>query len=709
MPIPFINYLAQKTLSACRLLMMTGLFLSLNLSAKPSDKQAFTAEALVKIQRISNPQVSPDGQFIAYVLRSTDMQANKGRTDLWITDIKGQKQQQLTRHLAADYSPIWSKDGQSIYFISNRSGSSQVWNLSLANKNLKQITNFALDVTSFKLSNEQDRLLFSARIFPDCVKESDHIFECSANKKAAEKNKKSTGKLYKQMFVRHWDRWLDDSQSQLFVVDLTTNGIAGNKMTAVSAKVNASVPSNPFGGSEEYNFSLDGKSVFFSARIQNAQEPSSTNFDIYQVDLNKALKTTNLTKDNLAWDSQPIMSPDGKYLAYLAMKRPGFESDKKDLILFDLAKGKKQNLTANWDRSFSSFAFSKDGKSVYLNGNHLGTKVIWRLDLTNKSHQQITQGGYVSSFAIANNSIVYLKDSLKHPSQIFVSQLDGSKSKMIVSHNQDLLATTAFGDYQQFAFNGWNNEKVYGYIIKPAHFDENKRYPLAFLIHGGPQGSFGDHFHYRWNPQTYTGQGYVVVMIDFHGSTGYGQAFTDSISGNWGSKPLEDLKKGLGYALKTYPFIDGNNACALGASYGGYMINWIESHWQNQFKCLVNHDGIFDNRMMYYATEELWFVEWENGGPYFQQPENHEKYNPVNYVTQWKTPMFVIQGGLDYRIPETQSLATFTALQKLGIDSQLLYFPDENHWVLSPHNSLKWHHEVNLWLKKYLTENKKSN
>ncbi len=225
---------------------------------------------------------------------------------------------------------------------------------------------------------------------------------------------------------------------------------------------------------------------------------------------------------------------------------------------------------------------------------------------------------------------------------------------------------------------------------------------MAFLIHGGPQGSFGDHFHYRWNPQTYAGQGFVSVMIDFHGSTGYGQEFTDSISKNWGSKPLIDLQKGLGYALKKYPFIDGNKACALGASYGGYMVNWIAGNWQNQFKCLVNHDGVFDNRMMYYSTEELWFVEWENGGSYYEQPKNHERFNPANYVKNWKTPMLVIQGGKDYRIPETQSLATFTALQKLKIPSKLLYFPDENHWVLKPNNSLQWHAEVNKWLHQFL-------
>jgi len=315
-----------------------------------------------------------------------------------------------------------------------------------------------------------------------------------------------------------------------------------------------------------------------------------------------------------------------------------------------------------------------------------------------------TNEGAIVGVSIGQDKIIFAKDSLKSPVQLYRSDLDGQNVKQITFNNQEKLSSFAFGDYEQFKFKGWNNETVHGYVVKPANFEAGKKYPLAFLIHGGPQGSFGDHFHYRWNPQTYAGQGFVSVMIDFHGSTGYGQDFTDSISQNWGSRPFEDLQKGLDFALKKYDFIDGSNACALGASYGGYMINWIAGNWQDQFKCLVNHDGVFDNRMMYYATEELWFVEWENGGPYFKSADKHEKYNPVNYVNNWKTPMLVVQGELDYRIPVTQSLAAFTALQRKGIKSKLLYFPDENHWVLKPANSIKWHNEVYSWMHDFLSE-----
>jgi dipeptidyl aminopeptidase/acylaminoacyl peptidase len=273
--------------------------------------------------------------------------------------------------------------------------------------------------------------------------------------------------------------------------------------------------------------------------------------------------------------------------------------------------------------------------------------------------------------------------------------------------NAKRLADVDMGRPEQFTFAGWNDETVHAYIVEPANFDPEKKYPVAFLIHGGPQGSFGNDFHYRWNPQTYTGAGYGAVMVDFHGSTGYGQDFTDSISGDWGGKPLEDLQKGLAAALERYAWLDGDRVCALGASYGGYMINWIAGNWPDGFRCLVNHDGVFDNRMMYYATEELWFPEWEHGGPYWKSPASHEKHNPANHVGDWQTPMLVVHGELDYRIPVSQGLAAFTALQRRGIPSEFLYFPDENHWVLRPSNSLLWHDTVLSWMDRWLADSEK--
>ncbi len=664
-----------------------------------ADKKPFTAEDLIQLQRVSSPQISPDDQSVVYVIRSTDMEANKGRTDLWLTDIQTKKAVQLTKDPAADHSPKWSGNGRYIYFLSYRSGSSQIWSIDTKKSNrLSQVTDFPIDVTSFKLSPDSNSLLFSASVYPQCAD-----FDCTANQQKVNSESKADGQVYNKMFVRHWDHWIDKTQSQLFLVNLNKEGIASkNKIVSISKSVNANVPSDPFGGDEEYNFSANGSKVYFSARLQNAEEPSSTNFDLYSVNVDSPAHAKLLTKKNLAWDTQPVLSHDGKSMAYLAMKRPGFEADRLEVILTDLNSGKSQRITNKWDRSFGSLAFSKDDKSIYLTGNNLGTKALWKLDIATGKYAKFNHDGYLSHVSVGTSRLVFSKDSLTSPAQLYSANLDGSNQQQVTFVNQNKLSQIAFGDYEQFSFKGWNDETVFGYVVKPANFKQGKKYPLAFLIHGGPQGSFGDHFHYRWNPQTYTGQGFVAVMIDFHGSTGYGQDFTDSITQNWGSRPLEDLQKGLAYAVKKYPFIDGNNACALGASYGGYMINWIEGNWQDQFKCLVNHDGVFDNRMMYYATEELWFVEWENGGSYFDQKEKHEKYNPVNYVDNWKTPMLVIQGGKDFRIPETQSLGTFTALQKKGIASKLLYYPQENHWVLKPANSIQWHHQVNQWLHEYL-------
>ncbi|WP_196138224.1 S9 family peptidase [Aliikangiella sp. G2MR2-5] len=661
-------------------------------------KAPFKVEDLVTLDRISSATLSPSGKEVAYVLRKTDLDANKGRTDIWLSRVKSGEAIQLTTDKSSDFAPKWYAETNWIYFLSTRSGSTQVWRVNTKNRKVEQITDFPIDVTSFKLSRDGKKLVFSSSVYPECEN-----FQCTVEIDKKEKLKKSSGVVYDKMFVRHWDHWVDKKQSQLFLVRLDNKGHSiAKSLVSITSSVNANIPSDPFGGDEEYTLSKSGDAVYFSARLQDAVEPTSTNFDIYRVNFSNTKSPQNLTKQNKAWDTSPVISHDGQTLAYLAMKRPGFEADKFDVVLRDLRSGKSKRITETWDRSFGSLQFSTDDKFLFLTGNHLGTKALWKYEIATGQKTLFNKNGAVVGVTVGQDKVVFAKDTLTSPVQLFSSDLNGKNQKQITFANKDKLEKIAFGEYEQFSFKGWNDETVYGYIVKPVNFDPKKKYPLAYLIHGGPQGSFGDHFHYRWNPQTYAGQGFVSVMIDFHGSTGYGQAFTDSISQNWGSKPFEDLQKGLAYAQNKYSFIDKERSCALGASYGGYMINWIAGNWPEQFKCLVNHDGVFDNRMMYYATEELWFVEWENGGTYFDVPQNHEKYNPANYVRNWKTPMLVIQGELDYRIPVTQALATFTALQRKGIKSKLLYFPDENHWVLKPANSIQWHNEVNKWLKEFL-------
>jgi dipeptidyl aminopeptidase/acylaminoacyl peptidase len=668
------------------------------LAASAALAEPFTAEHLVRIDRVGAPAVSPAGDLVVYALRQTDMNADKGRYDLWLSTIDGAAPRRLTTHEANDTSPAWSPDGRYILFLSSRGDSTQVWRLPVGGGEAQPVTDLPLDVGTFRVAPTGDRLVVSVSVYPDC-----DDLKCTVDRAAAAADDKVTAQRYDRLFMRHWDHWLDDRRSQLFAIPLNDKGETEGKPVRLS-RVEADVPSRVWGGNEEYAISPDGKTLYFAARLRNRDEPTSTNFDIYAVPMNGKGEPENLTHDNSAWDTSPIVSPDGRYLAWLAMSRPGFEADQFQVVLRDLRSGKNRVLTGNWDRSPSSIAFARDGRSILMNAQDIGHKTLWELGLDGSEPVKLVSGGTVGAFDDAGGRIVYTRNSLKSPDELHVFDRATGDSRKITDFAARTLAGVTMGDFEQFSFEGAGGDTVYGFVVKPAGFRRGEEYPVAFLIHGGPQGSFSNNFHYRWNPQTYAGQGFAAVMIDFHGSTGYGQAFTDSISGDWGGKPLEDLKLGLAAALDRYDFLDGDRVCALGASYGGYMINWIAGQWPDRFRCLVNHDGVFDNRSMYYTTEELWFPEWEHGGPHYANPEGYEKHNPALFVDRWQTPMLVIHGELDYRVPVTQGIAAFTAAQRRGIESRFLYFPDENHWVLKPHNSVHWHEQVNAWLHRYLGE-----
>jgi len=671
-------------------------------SAAAAERRPFTVHDLVAMKRVSDPQVSPDGRRVTFVVRETDLDADRGRTDVWLVDLDDAggaagEPRRLTSHEAGDSSPRWSPHGSSLYFLSTRSGSSQVWRLPLAGGEAQQVTELSLDVGNFLVSPDGARLAVTLDVFPDC-----DTVACTADRLAAEEESSETGQRYERLFVRHWDTWRDGRRSQLFTVALD-GGEAAGEPVHVSRGFDADVPSKPFGGAEEIAFSPDGRWLVFTARDAGREEAWSTDFDLYRAPADGSAAPENLTDANRAWDTQPAFSPDGRTLAYLAMTRPGFEADRFRIVLRDWASGSTRVLTEGWDRSPGSLAFSPDGTTIYATAGSLGQVPLFAINVAGGSVRELVSDGHVRSpsVAAAGGRVVFGRDSLAAPVDLYSVAGDGSDLRRLTEVNRDALASIAMGEPEQFTFAGWNGETVHAWVVKPAEFQPGRRYPLAFLIHGGPQGSFGNDFHYRWNPQTYAGAGYGAVLIDFHGSTGYGQAFTDSISGDWGGKPLEDLQKGLAAALERYPWLDGGRSCALGASYGGYMINWIAGQWNDRFRCLVNHDGVFDNRMMYYATEELWFPEWEHGGPYWANPEGYEKHNPVLFVDRWKTPMLVVHGSLDYRVPETQGLAAFTAAQRGGVPSELLIFPDENHWVLKPANSILWHETVLGWLDRW--------
>ena len=652
----------------------------------------FTAEDLVSMQRVSDPVLAPDGRTVLFSVRETDLAANRGRVDLWSLDLatKGAQPRRLTTHPENDNAGEWSADGREIYFLSTRSGSSQVWRLPAGGGEASQVTNLPLDVGSFRLATHAGRIAVSLEVFPDCAD-----LACTADRLNQSKTVKDSGQVYDRIFARHWDTWNDGRISQLFVLKLVNGGAA--EPVSVSAALDADVPSKPFGDASEYTFSPDGSKLVFSTRLKGKSEPWSTNFDLYEVAVDGS-GLRNLTEDNPAWDTQPVFSRDGSQLAWRAMERAGFEADRFHIVIADVKSGQRRALTKDWDRSVDAMAFSNDGRTLFVTTDHFGQHPLWSVDVKTGKPTMLTGPGRIEAFSVGDKEIVMTTSSLKSPAELQAFTIKGGDLRALPRMNEAALAQIKFGEPEQFTFAGAQGATVYGYVMKPANFKAGSKYPVAFIIHGGPQTSYANQWSYRWNPQTYAGAGYASVFIDFHGSTGYGQAFTDGISNDWGGKPLEDLQQGLQVALQNYPWLDGSRMCALGASYGGYMINWIAGNWAEPFKCLVNHDGIFDNRGMAYSTEELWFDEWERGGPPYEVPENTEKHNPVNLVAKWSKPMLVIHGVRDYRVPYAQGLSTFTALQRRGIPSRLLIFPDENHWVLKANNSIRWHAEVKKWL-----------
>jgi len=658
--------------------------------ALSDETHPFSIHDMLAMDRISDSRVSPDGKWVLFNVRETDLEANRGRTDLWIVGTDGKGLRRLTSHPAADFNARWSPCGKCVFFLSTRSGSSQVWRIKVDGGEAEQITKLPLDVGNLIVSPAGGYLGVTMEVFPA------QSVEATVQKLEAMEKRKATGRLYEKLFVRHWDTWSDGRRSHVFAVP-----IAGGEAKDLMTAMDADTPSKPFGGAEEIAFTPDGKGIVFTARDVGREEAWSTDFDLYYAPVDGSSAPRCLTEANQAWDTMPVFSPDGKTLAYLAMARSRYEADSFRIVLKPWPEGQDRVLTAAWDYSVASFCWTPDGAMILASAPNKGQVSLFAIDVPTGKAETLVDQGTVNRFAPAGDGVVFERDTLKSPAEIYFIRPGGGE-KTVTEINKAKVAAVRQGDYEQFTFKGWNNETVYCYIVKPVDFDAAKKYPVAFLIHGGPQGSFGNHFHYRWNPQAYAGAGYAAVMVDFHGSTGYGQAFCDSIRGDWGGKPLEDLKKGLAATLSKYSWMDGTRVGALGASFGAYMINWIAGNWPDRFKCLITHDGNIDERAAYYETEELWFPEWDHMGTPWDNPQSYEKHNPVNFVKNWKTPMLVVHGAQDFRIVESQGLGTFNALQRRGIPSKLLYFPDENHWVLKPANSILWHETVIGWLDQWV-------
>lgn len=672
-----------------------GLSLLLALPALASAQKAFDVDDLVRLKRVSDVQLKPDGSALAFVLRETDYAANKATQGIFELDLKsGSAPRRLTQSGSTSMHPRY--DGKALYFLSSRSGSTQVWKLDGPGE-AQPVTALPLDVGGFLLSPDGKKIALALEVFSDCGTD----FDCTKKKLTADAEEKHTGTLHDKLFVRHWDTWKNGTRSQLFVFDITNEGAANPRW--VSKGLDGDAPTKPFGDMGEAAFTPDSASITFTLRIAGKSEPWSTNTDLYNVSLAGG-DPKNLTAEFPGYDNTPVYSADGKRLYWRSMPRAGYEADRNRIMERVLATGATREVAPSWDRSPDGLTLSGDGRTIYSYTDDVGQRRLFAIDVKSGKTTRLTESGSVSGFTLGKDRIYAVLDDLDSPADIHAIGLKGGATRQLTNVNREALAQLKFGAFEQFSFPGWNGQSVYAWVVKPVDFDPTKKYPIAFIVHGGPQGSMGNSFHYRWNPQTYAGKGFAAVFVDFHGSTGYGQAFTDAIRGDWGGKPLEDLQKGMAAALSKYSFLDGSRACALGASYGGYMMNWIAGAWNDGFKCIVNHAGIFDNRFMSYSTEELWFDEWEFEGTAFDRPGDFEKQNPVNLVKDWRTPMLVTHGMLDFRVPFEQGIAAFTALQRRGIDSQFLWFPDENHWILKPHNSVQWHRAVEAWLTRWTAE-----
>lgn len=672
-------------------LIAAALFL---LARAPLDARPLTPLDVATLDRLGAPALSPDGRTIAYQVRATDLPANRGRIDLYLLDISRPKQAPrlfASTRDANETSPAFSPDGKALYFLSDASGDDQIWRAPIGGGQPVQVTHAPGGIAGFKLSPVGDRVA----VWADRPVGARTL----ADVQAPAKPDAGSGRVYDGLFARHWDVWKDGQRSQLFVLPLDRAMDARAGVSVMGSLVGDS-PSRPFGGGEEIAWSADGGTLYFALREAGRNEAVSTNLDIFAAPADGSRPPLNLTDGNDATDTLPAVSPDGRWLAYAAMTRPGYESDRQVLMLQDLATGDRRALTRDWDRSVGSIAWSADSRTILVTAQEVLDNPVFGVDAATGRVTRLTGAGSAGNVVpLADGGFAYTLNGIQAPDELWRADARGRAAVRLTSINGRKLAGIDEVSVERFSFRGARGETVWGQIVKPR--GAKGRLPTAMLVHGGPQGSFGDGWSYRWNPKLFAAHGLATVMIDFHGSTGYGQAFTDSINRDWGGKPLEDLKLGLAAAAARDPSVDPANACALGASYGGYMMNWIQGNWPDGFKCLVNHDGLFDLRAMAFETEELWFDQWEQGGPWWTRADA-EKWNPVRFSDIWKTPMLVIHGEKDFRIPVTQGIAAFQALQMRNIPSRLLVFPDENHWVLKPKNSLQWHAEVFAWLDKWL-------
>jgi dipeptidyl aminopeptidase/acylaminoacyl peptidase len=660
--------------------------------ALAQEKHAITFDDMIAMHRIAEAELSPDAKWVAYTIASPDMDANRNATNIWMAPVAGGEAIQLTR-TGKDSSPKWSPDGKTLAFLSARSGDSQVYLLPLEGGEAHPVTRLSTGADIVKWSPDGKTILFTSSVFPDCKDDP-------CNKKRDEENEKNPVKAHvaEGLLYRHWTHWNEGKRSHLFVIASDGSGEAKD----LTAGANYDVPPDQRGEDNDINFSPDSKDVCFTA-VTDKVEAISTNGDLFTVPVAGGEPKRITTQPG--FDGNPVYSPDGKYIAYHAQLTAGYESDRWRVMLYDRLTGKNENLTeTSFDRSAQNLAWSPDGSTIYFIAENETLLPVYTMAPKVGAVPKKIVDGFNSGISLSQDgkTLLLTRSSLTQPAELFVAASDGSGVKQVTHANDALLAKLDMNAPEKFWYGGAEAAKVQAMLIRPPKFDASKKYPVLVLLHGGPQTMWGDSWGYRWNAQLFSAAGYVTLMINRRGSTGYGQRFTDEITNDWGGKAYVDVMKGVDAALAKYSFLDGTKMAAAGGSYGGYMVNWIATH-SDRFKALVSHAGIYDKVSMY-ATEELWFEEHDMQGTPWSNPESYRKWAPMTTAAalgKFKTPTLVIAGERDYRVPYTQSLEFFSALERQSVPSKLVVFPDEGHWVLKPQNSKFWYKTFVDWVDRY--------
>jgi dipeptidyl aminopeptidase/acylaminoacyl peptidase len=656
----------------------------------------FTVQDLLKIQRVADPQLSPDGKWIAYQITVPDVAANRSRTQIYLIGVAGGEPKQLTSGDASASEPRWSPDGRRIAFVAG----GQLWTMNPEGGDRKQVTNISTGADGPVWSPDGNMIAFASDVYPDCTDDA-----CNKHRDEQAEADKTKAHVATSLLYRHWTDWKGGKRTHVFVV----SGDGGTARDLTPGDFDA--PPFSLGDPTDYDFSPDSKELAF-ARNTDKIGAASTNADIFLVAVAGG-EPMRLTGSNPGADKTPRYSPDGRFIAYRSQATAGFESDRWRLMLYDRQTRQTRELLPKLDAYVDDFTFAPDSRSIYFLSGERGLEPIFNVSVAGGSMHKLV-GGFNGELQISRDShfIVFSRSTATTPSEIFMARLDGiaplngtgNQAIQLTHINDAFMKPFGLRPAEETTWAGAGGTKIAGWIVKPPDFDASKKYPLVVLIHGGPQGAWDDNWSYRWNPQIYAADGYVVFMPNPRGSTGYGQQLTNEISGDWGGRAYTDIMNGVAQ-VASLPYVDRNNIGGAGASYGGYMIDWILGHNDDprvHFKTLVSHAGVFNLTSMYGATEELWFPEWEFKGTPWDNPSLYEKWSPHRFAKNFKTPTLVTGGELDFRVPVDQDLQLFTYLQRQGVESKLVIFPNDGHWILKPADSQFWYTTVLDWFDSHL-------